>query len=132
MTTPPRSTSVPVEADRKPRQLRTARTAYFEHLLSHTVQANFSGPFWPFVYLFASDGLEKDAARDSGFTRIAEPTLTLAPETFYTSAGNDLIVIGGQKPLHGPHLQRGGRGDRELYGQSTVQRGPLHPAVQSG
>jgi RHS repeat-associated protein len=92
---------VPVEADRKPRQLRTARTAYFEHLLSHTVQANFSGPFWPFVYLFASDGLEKDAVRDSGFTRIAEPTLTLAPETVYTSAGNDLIVIGGQKPYTG-------------------------------
>ena len=89
---------VPVEAHHKPRQLRTARTAYFEHLLSHTVQANFSGPFWPFVYLFASDGLEKDAARDSGFTRIAEPTLTLAPDKVYTSAGSDLIVIGGQKP----------------------------------
>ncbi len=92
---------VPVEADRKPRQLRTARTAYFEHLLSHTVQANFSGPFWPFVYLFASDSLEKDAARDSGFTRIAEPTLTLAPDKIHTSAGDDLIVIGGQKPFTG-------------------------------
>ena len=89
---------IPVEADREPRQLRTARTAYFEHLLSHTVHANFSGPFWPFVYLFASESLEKDAVRDSGFTRIAEPTLTLAPEKIYTSAGNDLIVIGGQKP----------------------------------
>jgi RHS repeat-associated protein len=89
---------IPVEAHRKPRQLRTARTAYFEHLLSHTVQANFSGPFWPFVYLFASDGLEKDAARDSGFTRIAEPTLTLAPDEIHTSVGNDLIVVGGQKP----------------------------------
>ena len=89
---------IPIEADRKPRQLRTARTAYFEHLLSHTVHANFSGPFWPFVYLFASDSLEKDAVRDSGFTRIAEPTLTLAPDKIYTSAGNDLIVIGGQKP----------------------------------
>jgi RHS repeat-associated protein len=89
---------IPVEADREPRQLRTARTAYFEHLLSHTVHANFSGPFWPFVYLFASDTLEKDAVRDSGFTRIADPTLTLAPDKIYTSAGNDLIVIGGQKP----------------------------------
>jgi RHS repeat-associated protein len=89
---------VPVEAHRRPRQLRTGRTAYFEHLLSHTVQANFSGPFWPFVYLFASDGLEKDAVRDSGITRIAEPTLTVAPDKIYTSAGTDLIVIGGQKP----------------------------------
>jgi hypothetical protein len=92
---------VPLEAHRKPRQLRTARTAYFEHLLSHTVQANFSGPFWPFVYLFASDGLEKDAVRDSGFTRIAEPTLTVAPDNVYTSAGTDLFVIGGQKPYTG-------------------------------
>jgi RHS repeat-associated protein len=89
---------IPVEAHHQPRVVRTAKTAYFEHLLSHTVQANFSGPFWPFVYLFGSDAMEKDAVRDSGFTRIAEPTLTMAPDKVYTSAGCDAIVIGGQKP----------------------------------
>jgi RHS repeat-associated protein len=93
---------VPVEAHQRPRVLRTAKTAYFEHLLSHTVQANFSGPFWPFVYLFGSDAMEKDAARDSGFTRIAEPTLTLAPDKVYgppdATLSYSLIVVGGQKP----------------------------------
>jgi RHS repeat-associated protein len=89
---------VPVEADRRPRELRTGRTAYFEHLLRHTVQANYSGPFWPFVYLFAGDAMEKDAVRESGFTTIAAPVLTVVPEKILTSQGTGLIAIGGQKP----------------------------------
>ena len=123
---------IPVEADRKPRQLRTARTAYFEHLLSHTVHANFSGPFWPFVYLFASDGLEKDAVRDSGFTRIAEPTLTLAPETVYTSAGNDLIVIGGQKPYTGSISNKAGGEVESFTDQPRFSEAHFTPLYSPG
>ncbi len=93
---------VPVEAHRTPRQLRTGRTAYFEHLLQHTVQSNYWGPLWPFAYLFGSDTWEQDATRESGITRSAEPTLTVAPGELYAEFGPThnykLVVIGGQKP----------------------------------
>lgn len=81
-----------------PRQLRTARTAFFDHVLSHTVQANFSGPFWPFVYLFASDFLERDATRDSGFPRQATPTLAVVPDRVVSRSDSKLIAVGGQRP----------------------------------
>lgn len=94
---------VPVEAHRTPRELRPARTAYFEKLLRHTVQAHWWGPFWPFAYLFGSNFWEKDAARQSGFSRIAEPILTMAPNTdkFYSRTDCHLIVLGGDEPLMG-------------------------------
>lgn len=89
---------VPAEATRVPRALRTAKTAYFEHLLAHTVQALYSGPFWPFVYLFGSDWAEKDATRESGFPTEAFPVAALTPEKILTSRGSILIVVGGSKP----------------------------------
>lgn len=81
------------------RELRTADTAYREHLVVHTVQSNFAGPFWPLVYAFGHDFFERWAVRESGFTRLAEPTLTLGPEELLSDEGAQLIVVGGQRPL---------------------------------
>lgn len=89
---------IPTEADRTPRVLRTAKTAYFEHLLAHTVQALYTGPFWPFVYLFGSDWAEKDATLESGFPTEAFPVAAIAPKKILTSRGTDLVVVGGPKP----------------------------------
>jgi len=90
---------IPEEALTSPRELRPARTAYFEKLLRHTVQTHWWGPFWPFAYLFGSSFWEKDAARQSGFTRGSEPILTALPEKFYLRTDGHLIVIGGDEPL---------------------------------
>ncbi len=92
---------VPLEAHRTPRELRPARTAYFEKILRHTVQTHWWGPFWPFAYLFGSNFWEKDAARQSGFSRIAEPVLTVTPDKFYARSGCHLIVLGGDDPFTG-------------------------------
>jgi RHS repeat-associated protein len=77
---------IPVEAQRTPRQLRTEKQAYFDYLLRHTVLANYFGPIWPPVYLFGGFiPLRKNAVRESGYSPIDDPVLTVATEKdFFT------------------------------------------------
>lgn len=90
---------IPTEAHRTPRQLRTEKRAYFDYLLRHTVLANYFGPIWPPVYLFGGFiPFRKDAVRESGYSPIDDPVLTIAPEKVYSRTDSFLIAIGGKKP----------------------------------
>ena len=90
---------IPMEAQRTPRQLRTEKRAYFDYLLRHTVLANYFGPIWPPVYLFGGFiPFRKNAVRESGYSPIADPVLTVAPEKIFSRADSHLIAIGGKKP----------------------------------
>jgi hypothetical protein len=67
--------------------------------LRHTVLANYFGPIWPPVYLFGGFiPLRKNAVRESGYSPIDDPVLTVATEKIFSRTDSHLIAIGGKKP----------------------------------